>query len=225
MKTNFTKMLAVTVMAFVVIIITSSKKAKAAFGDDVKVTELSHVKHINKITITGNVEVYLTQGYAENLKVYDDYYAKNALVQWNNGELRISSYNKEKLVIGITVTNLNNIEASGDVIIRTMNKLSGINLDISLTGDAKATLEAQVVNLNSVVAGTSSLELSGDAETQSMSISGSARFNASKFTSENSSIVLSDNAHASFNQDGKTTEVKTIANTPAKSDILTLDSE
>ena len=220
MKTKCTKMLAVTVIAFGVIMITSSKQVHAA--ETVKVTELKGVKQINKITVIGNVDVYLTQGYAENLKVYDDYYSKNALVQWEKGVLRISSYNKEKLAVWITVTNLTAIEASGNTVIRSMNKLSGINLDITLADGAQANVEAQVVNLNSIVSDSSHLELSGDAENQVINMDGVAQLETSMFNVQDRSIVMTNNAVASFTQNGKTTQVKTIANSLTQNDPLKL---
>jgi Putative auto-transporter adhesin, head GIN domain len=222
MKTKLTQMLALTVIAFIMIS-TGSKGAHAA--ETIKVTELKEVKHISKIVVTGNVDVYITQGYEENLKVYDDYYSKNALVQWENGVLRISSYENKKLAIWITVTNLSAIEASGNAVIRSMNKLSGINLDINLTNGAKANVEAQVVNLNTVVADSSRLELSGDAESQAINMRGMAQLEASAFTAQNQSIVMSDNAAASFNQNGKTTQLKTMAGPLTKNETTKLIAE
>ncbi len=222
MKTKFTSMLALIVMAFI-IISTGSKRAHAA--ETIKVTELKEVKHISKIAVTGNVEVYITQGYAENLKVYDDYYSKNALVQWEKGVLRISSYNKEKLAVWVTVTDLNAIEASGNTVIRSMNKLSALNLDITLQDGAKANVEAQAVNLNTTVAGSSRLELSGDAENQVINMSGMAQLEESSFTTQNQSIVMSGNASASFNQNGKITQVRTTANYITKNEAVILISE
>ncbi len=220
MKTKFIPMLAATVMAFIVIS-TGFKSARASENDG-KVTELKEVKHIHKISVTGNVDVYITQGYAENLKVYDDYYAKNALVQWEKGVLRISSYNKEKLAVWVTVTDLNTIEASGNAVIHSMNKLSGINLDVTLQGRANANVEAQVVNLNTTISDSSRLELSGDAENQVINMSGDAQLESSKLVAQDKSIVMADNTLASFNQDGKTTQIKTTTRSFSKNELLGL---
>jgi len=63
MKTKFSRTLALTVIAFLVIVITSSKKSRAAEPiSGSKVTEFSDVKHINKIEVKANVEVFLDQG-------------------------------------------------------------------------------------------------------------------------------------------------------------------
>ena len=59
------------------------------------VTVLEKVSKINNIEVHGNVQVYVSDGPADQVKVYNDYYAENALVQSQNGTLRISSYKAE----------------------------------------------------------------------------------------------------------------------------------
>lgn len=222
MKTKFLNLLAVTVIAFTLIIISSSKKVKAA-DKPVTMTRLAHVKHINKIIVNGNVDVYLNQGSAEDLKVYNDYYSKNALVQWENGTLRISSFEKEKLAVWITVTDLAVIEASGNSSVRSLNSISSIDLSINLAGQATANIEAKVVNLYSSVADAAKLELAGDSENQQMELSGISSYDASRFTAQNRSVLMSDNAVASFTQDGKTTSIKTLSARP-KTEELSLET-
>ena len=224
MKTKIVKMLALTVLAFVVIIISSSKKTKAA-DKAVVVTELKDIKHIHKIVVTGNVDLYLTQGTEENLKVYDNYYSKNALVQWQDGELRISSFENEKLAVSISVNNLSAIVASGNVKVRSMNQISTIDLDIQLKDNAQARLDARAVNISSSVASGSTLELSGESDNQHLSLSGESQYEASRFTTKNRSMVIADGAVASINQDGQSTSIRTFTNIPVKEDTLNFDPE
>ena len=54
-----------------------------------KVTVLSQINNFSKLNVAGNVEVILVQSSNQSVQVYDNYYAKNALVQEKNGELRI----------------------------------------------------------------------------------------------------------------------------------------
>ena len=222
MKTKIVKMLALTVLAFVVIIISSSKKSKAA-DKTVVVTELKDVKHIHKIVVVGNVDVYLTQGTEENLKVYDNYYSKNALVQWQDGELRISSFEKEKLAVSITVNNLSAIQASGNVKVRSMNEISTIDLDIQLKDNAQANLEARAVNISSSIADGSVLKLSGESDNQHLNLSGAAQYESSRFTSKSRSMIISDGSVASINQDGQSTSIKTTATLPVKEKAFSLE--
>jgi hypothetical protein len=60
-------------------------------------TTLTNISQINKIEIHGNVELYVSDGAADQVKVYNRYYAESALVQNQNGVLRISSYTDKKL--------------------------------------------------------------------------------------------------------------------------------
>jgi len=219
MKTQILKMAALTVMAFVVIIISSSKKTKAA-DKNMVVTELKDVRNIHKVSIMGNVELFLTQGVEENLKVYNNYYSKNALVQWENGELRISSFENEKLTVHITVANLSALEASGESTITTTNELSAIDLDIQLKDNAKAIVQAEAINISSTLSDKAKLELAGESINQHIGLSGAAEYQASKFDAQTRSMLIANHAVASISQQGKSTLIKTITNVPAKEDEL-----
>src|SRR4051812_17053205 len=87
------------------------------------VTILNSVKNINKLVVNGNVEVILLQAPTESVKVYDSYYAKNALVQQEDGVLRISSFQKAKLTVAVYVRNLSSIEVSGTSTVKTFGKI------------------------------------------------------------------------------------------------------
>ena len=222
MKSSISRMLALIVLAFVVIFISSSKKARAA-DKNILVTEFKDVKHINKLVLIGNVDVYLTQGNEENLKVYDNYYKKNALVQWENGELRITSFDKERLAVTITVSNLSVIEASGNVNIRSMSELSSVDLDIQLKNNASAQIEAQAVNISSSLQDQSKLVLSGESENQHIALNGTAEYEATRFISPNRSMTIADGAVASINQGGQATSIKTYSRVSEKEDTLFFD--
>ena len=103
-------------------------------------TTLTDVKHISKIEVRGNVELYVSNGTTDNVKVYDKYYSENALVQNQNGVLRISSYKNEKLVVWVTAAELQSISAYDNATVKSFGQLSGINLDVNLYNRAVATL-------------------------------------------------------------------------------------
>src|SRR5476651_846798 len=86
-------------------------------------TILNNVSNFNSIEVNGNVELYVTTGEANNVKVYDSYYNQNALVQEQNGILRVSSYKNEKLVVWVTVADLRSITASDNATIKSFGKL------------------------------------------------------------------------------------------------------
>ena len=74
MKTQFATIIA----AVALLVSTNIPNAKADNGAAV---ELTKVGAINKREASGNVDVYLVNGDYDAVKVYDDYYAGNAVVQ------------------------------------------------------------------------------------------------------------------------------------------------
>src|SRR4051812_10256372 len=82
-------------------------------------TVLSNVTAISKIEAHGNVEVFVTNGTKDGIKVYGEYYSTGALVQQDKGVLRVTNYDKaQKLIVEVTVTDLHNIAAYDNAIIR-----------------------------------------------------------------------------------------------------------
>ena len=222
MKTQILKMMALTVTAFVVIIITSSKKTKAA-EKNIVVTEFKDVRNIHKISIMGNVELHLTQGTRENLKVHNAYYSKNALVQWENGELRISSFENEKLTVHITVTNLTALEASGESTVATTNQLSAVDLDIQLKDNATAKVQAAAINISSTLSGKAQLDIEGESINQHIGLSGAAGYQASNFDTQNRSMLITNNAVATISQQGQSTQIKAVTNIPEQEDVMAFE--
>ncbi|RZL25256.1 MAG: hypothetical protein EOO96_23080, partial [Pedobacter sp.] len=101
-------------------------------------TNLTSVKNISKIKISGNVKLILVQDAKESVEVYDNYFAKNALVQQQNGELRISSFTATPLLVIAHVNNLSAIEASNTSTIKTAGNFNLLNLSIVLNDAAVA---------------------------------------------------------------------------------------
>src|SRR5262249_38719719 len=89
----------------------AAQKDSAAKNNAEISTVLANVTKINKIEVRGNVELYVSDGEADQVKVYNKYYAESALVQSQNGVLRISSYSDQKLVVWIKATDLRAITA------------------------------------------------------------------------------------------------------------------
>ena len=156
MKTSIKTLIAATLT---VVVLTSS--ALTTKANDNAVTVLSDVKKVNKINVSGNVELILVQSDNQSVKVYDNYYTKNALVQQKDGELRISSYEKETLTVVVYVTSLNSITASDNAIVKTSGKFSALDLDVNLNDNAKAILNTNTISLNTNVKGNADLTLTG----------------------------------------------------------------
>jgi hypothetical protein len=143
------------------------------------------VNNISKIEASGNVEVYITNGAKDDVKVYDRYYSKNALVQGKDGVLRISSYSKEKLVVLVTVTDLRAITAYDNAVIKSDKRLSVIDLTVVLNNHASAQLKLDAFAANFTVNDRATADLSGNITDYNVNYSQSSTINKTELVADN----------------------------------------
>lgn len=184
MKTSIKNLFAA---ALTLVVLTSSAFASTAIKEN-NVTILTQVKSINKIVVSGNVEVIIVQAPTESVKVYDSYYSKNALVQQENGVLRISSFQKETLTVAVYVRNLSSIEGGDNSRIKTYGKVNFLSLDVSLKDKATADINTTTVNLYTSVKDDASLKLGGSTTDYYAVLSSNAKLNMGCFVAETSSV-------------------------------------
>jgi len=153
-----------------------------------QITILNQVKNINKLVVAGNVEVFLIQAPTESVKVYDSYYSKNALVQEEEGVLRISSFQKETLKVAVYVNNLSSIQASDNAAVKTFGKVSFLTLDVILKDKASADITANTINLYTLVKDNASIKLSGSTEDHTALLGSVANMSMNEFAAKSSSI-------------------------------------
>jgi len=136
--------------------------------DSAKATEVStvltNVSAINKIEIRGNVEVFISDGDADQVKVYNRYYEQSALVQSQNGVLRITSYADQKLVVWVKAADLRAITAYDNAEVKSYGQLSAIDLKVSLHNNASANLNLDAYSASVTVADHAKADLSGRAD-------------------------------------------------------------
>lgn len=209
MKTSIKNLFA----AVLTVAISVTAPAFANAKEAKKVTVLSEVKSFNKLNVAGNVEVILVQSPNQKVQVYDNYYAKNALVQEKNGELRISSFEKETLTVVVYANQLNEITASDNATVKTSGKFSALSLEVTLKDQSKVNLNTNTIDLFAKVNGKSSLTLSGNTTDYNAVLNGAAAINTDKFVAENSSIQSKNTAVAQqveVKNELPTTDVLTI---------------
>jgi len=151
-------------------------------------TILSNVNNFNSIEVNGNVELYVTTGEANNVKVYDSYYNQNALVQEQNGVLRVSSYKNEKLVVWVTVSDLQSITATDNATVKSFGKLSAIDFKLNLKNQATAQLDLDVSNASITLNDNAKANLSGFAGESVMAVNKAADLNATKLTAAKNEV-------------------------------------
>ena len=140
-------------------------------------TTLTHIGNINKIEVRGNVEVYVSSGTKDEVTVNNNYYAESALIQDENGVLRISSYKAEKLVVYVTATDLRSITAYDNASVKSDGRLSVIDLTVNLYNNAYAGLNLDNYAANITVNDKAKADLSGIVTEYNLSYSNASTVN------------------------------------------------
>jgi hypothetical protein len=176
----------VTLITLITIILSVSVAHAATTNNNNTTTAVNvAVNNISKIEASGNVEVYITNGDKDEVKVYDKYYEQNALVQGKDGVLRISSYAKDKLVVLVTVADLRAITAYDNAVVKSYGKLSAIELNVVLNNNASAQLDLNVFAANFTVNNRSTANLSGTVNDYSVKYSQSSTINKTNLVATN----------------------------------------
>jgi hypothetical protein len=156
MKTQIITIL--TALTLITGVANASTTAAAKHED---VTILTDVSNISKIEVRGNVMLYISDGSADQVKVYNKYYAESALVKSRNGVLSIASYKAEKLVVWVTAADLRSIAAYDDSEVKTFGSVSRIEFNVELHNSASAQLSFDAFSANITVADNAKANISG----------------------------------------------------------------
>jgi hypothetical protein len=173
-----------TLAIAIVTVLVISQSAFAGNKEREAVTVLTEISNISKIEVHGNVELYLSDGTIDQVKVYNKYYSENALVQNQNGVLKISSYKAEKLVVWITVSNLVNLSAYDNAQVKSFGKLSALELSVNLYNNASAQLNMDAYSVNVKVNDRAKADIEGTTAEANMSCDYSAFLNTSNLNSQ-----------------------------------------
>ena len=159
MKTQIITIFAALVLGFGV---TNSASAATVKNTDNSYTVLTDVSAINKIEVRGNVQLYISDGAADQVKVYNKYYSQSALVQSKNGVLRIASYSTDKLVVWVTANDLRAISAYDNSEVKSFGDISKIEFDVDLHNRASAKLNIDAFSASLTVNDDAKASLSGN---------------------------------------------------------------
>jgi hypothetical protein len=172
-----------------------NNSAFAATHSRDEIVTLTDISHINKIEVHGNVELYLSDGMTDQVKVYNKYYSESALVQSQNGVLRISSYKAEKLVVWITVSNLSNLSVYDNAVVKSFNKLSALELNVTLHNDASAQLNLYAYAVNVKLSDHAKADLEGNINNAELTSDYSSCLNISNLDADHlvKKVNLADN--------------------------------
>lgn len=151
-------------IATLIVALGSFQSSYAKTTKDDAFTILEDMGTINSIEVHGNVDLYVTDAPADQIKVYNKYYAEGAFVQNKNGVLRISSYKNEKLVIWVKAKDLRSVSLFDNSQIKSFGTLSKIELSIDLHDNATAKLDLDAFKLNLLVRNNAKADIKGSAD-------------------------------------------------------------
>lgn len=162
-KINKMKTRIAAIITMFIVVLGITKSTFAASANNATVTVLTDISAVNKIEVHGNVELFISDGTTDQVKVYNKYYSESALVQSKNGVLRISSYTPEKLVVWVTANDLRSISAYDNAEVKSFGNISKIEFNVDLHDNSSAKLNLDAFNANVTVTDHAKADLSGTA--------------------------------------------------------------
>lgn len=196
MKTKVFSFIAIAALAFGTVNYSKAETGKISKNNAEVSTTLTEVHNLSKIEVRGNVEVFVSNGAAEKVKVYNHYYAEDAFVQNQDGTLKIASYGAEKLVVWVTVKDLQNISVYDNAEVKSFGNLSAINLDVNLYDNATANLNLDSYNANFSINGKAKANLSGYVNECQLNYTAATTVNQSQLKAEHLTANRAGAAHA-----------------------------
>jgi hypothetical protein len=161
----------------------AATKTDATKNNEVS-TVLTNVSKINKIEVRGNVELFVSDGSSDQVKVYNRYYSESALVQSQKGVLRITSYSDQKLVVWVTANQLNAITAYDNAEVKSFGKLSTIEMDVTLHNNAYAKLDMAGYSANITLNDRAKADLTGNVNECNLKYGRSTSVNSTNFAAD-----------------------------------------
>lgn len=181
-----TKILSIT--AILLLVLTLGNKTFAATQNNDNTTVLTNISNISKIEVHGNVQLYLTSGDADKVKVYDSYYSQNALVQEQDGVLRISSYKADKLVVWVTVNDLRSLSAFDNAVVETFGKFSAPELTLNLSNNASANFDIDCIATKIALNDSAKANISGTTTQNDVMVDRSATLNTTNLFAQYNNV-------------------------------------
>ena len=182
--------------ALTAVVLTSS--AMTTFATEQVATELvaPSVEGFNKIWVSGNVKIVLTQGDKPSVIGTSNYDSTKTSVQSKGQTLYINSMESGQVTINITVKDLQRVEAYGQSVVVTSNNFDVKYLQLFLNQNATAKIKTTVGGLYTVVKDNAVLKLNGTADKSTMVASNIKNVKLGDFASLKSESYVSEDIMA-----------------------------
>ncbi|OWK71393.1 GIN domain-containing protein [Pedobacter sp. AJM] len=189
MKT-FTKI--VFAAALTAVVFTSSVMATFAAEPVKAETKTASLSTFNRIWVSGNVKIILTQGDKQNVSGTNNYDAAKTFVSTDGKTLFINSMETNQVILNITVKDLERIEAYGQSVVVTSNNFDVKYLQLFLNQSATAKIKTTTGSLYTIVKDDAILKLNGTADQSTMIASNMKNVKLADFASLKSASYASE---------------------------------
>jgi len=182
----------------------------AAFAGTSDKTENRNVKNFNGIKVSTGIDLYITMGNSEEVKIVaDDDIIDDIVTEVKNGTLHIyqekdnnwfswGGFNKTRKAY-VTVKQLESIDASSGSDVRSENTLKGDKLDIEASSGSDVNLDLVYKNVSLKTSSGSDAKLTGKAKYFTASASSGSDIVARDFETEKCRVSASSGSDATVN--------------------------
>jgi len=188
------KILAKTLFAAALTAVVFTSSAMATFAaEPVKTeTKTASLSTFNRIWVSGNVKIVLTQGNKQNVEGAVNYDAAKTSLSTDGRTLFINSLETSQVTLNITVKDLERIEAYGQSVVVTSNNFDVKYLQLFLNQSATAKIKTTAGSLYTIVKDDAVLKLNGTAGQSTMIASNMKNVKLADFASLKSASYASE---------------------------------
>jgi len=179
-------------VALTAVVFTSSAMSTFATEPVKAETKASSLSTFNRIWVSGNVKLILTQGNQQNVAGESNYDAEKTSITTDGKTLFIHSMETSQVTLNITVKDLERIEAYGQSVVVTSNNFDVKNLQLFLSQNATAKIKTTAGSLYTILKEDAVLKLNGTADQSTMIASNSKNIKLADFVSLKSESYASE---------------------------------
>jgi hypothetical protein len=168
------------------------------YGDGHIITKDASVGSFNSVDVSGALEVHITQGTSNSVKIEADQNLLDLIEVFTDGNTLVArtrnGYNLQpsrRIVVYVAAPEFKGIDVSGASKIIADNTISGTDMHIGASGASHISMEVSGSKISSDLSGASSLSLKGQATDFDLEASGASHSNCYDLVAENAFIDLS----------------------------------
>lgn len=162
------------------------------------------IDSFSALQVSGSGNIILTQGDKDTIVIEtDENLQEYILAETKGSELKISQKkggnNNHTLNIFITVKNINKIDLTGAVDIKSTTAIQLKDMEITASGASNMKLSMNAEKLSLQISGSGEISLTGNTKTIHSDINGAGNLKAFALLADNASINISGAGHAEIN--------------------------